>query len=354
MSVKPTDEYMHENTGEANFNESMYFNFYDRDAKLGGFVRIGNRPNEHYAEMTMAVYLPDHTALFMYKRPQIVDNKKFAAGGMEFTVHEPFKRLSVSYDGHAVYLAQPLDLADPKQAFTSNPFRHVQLQLEYEGLSPMYGGEHDGTNTEMVFAKGHYEQHVRATGRIAIDGQETPISGFGLRDHSWGPRSWQSPKFYRWLTCEFDAGFGFMGSQIVTQSGSEWLSGFVFQNGENHFVHHVDLQTEWSCARPQTARTHGAGTERGGTGGFAGGAEPIGARSAHGGESLEDRYHDRLAVKLKTTAGDTFDITGKVLTMLPLRNRREGKVTRISEGLTEWRCGAHVGYGWSEYLDQMD
>lgn len=313
MAVKPSDEYMHENTGEANFNESMYFNFYDRDAKLGGFVRIGNRPNEHYAEMTVAVYLPDHTALFMYKRPQIADNSRFAAGGLEFTVHEPFKRLSVSYDGHAVFLVQPLDLADPKQAFTSNPFRHVQLELDYAGLSPMYGGEHDGTNTEMVFAKGHYEQHVRATGRVTIDGQESAIRGFGLRDHSWGPRSWQSPKFYRWLTCEFDDGFGFMGSQIVTVNGTEWLSGFVFQNGENHFVHHVDLHTD-----------------------------VIG----------DERYHDQLTVKLQTAKG-AFDITGKVLTMLPLRNRRDGKVTRISEGLTEWRHGNHVGYGWSEYLDQM-
>lgn len=314
MTLKPSDEYMHENTGEANFNESMYFNFYDRDAQLGGFVRIGNRPNEHYAEMTIAVYLPDRTALFMYKRPQIADNSRFAAGGMAFTVHEPFKRLSVAYDGHAVYLARPLDLADPKQAFMSNPYRHVQLHLDYEGLSPMYGGEHDGTNTEMVFAKGHYEQHVCAVGRISIDGKDTPIRGFGLRDHSWGPRSWQSPKFYRWLTCEFDDGFGFMGSQIVTQSGSEWLSGFVFRHGENQFVHHVDLHTDVTGP---------------------------------------DRYHDTLRVKL-TTADASFDITGKVLTMLPLRNRRDGKVTRISEGLTEWRHGEHVGYGWSEYLDQMD
>ena len=48
-----------------------------------------------------------------------------------------------------------------------------------------------------------------------------------------------------------------------------------------------------------------------------------------------------------------LDITGRVLTMLPLRNRKEGKVTRISEGMTEWRCGAPVGYGLSEYLDQV-
>ena len=28
-------------------------------------------------------------------------------------------------------------------------------------------------------------------------------------------------------------------------------------------------------------------------------------------------------------------------------------VTRISEGMTEWRCDGRVGYGLSEYLDQI-
>jgi predicted secreted hydrolase len=86
------------------------------------------------------------------------------------------------------------------------------------------------------FARGHYEQHMRVEGTIRVCDDEWNLDGFGLRDHSWGPRSWQSPKFYRWLTCEFDEGFGFMGSQIVMQNGVELLSGFVFKDGENHFV----------------------------------------------------------------------------------------------------------------------
>jgi hypothetical protein len=315
MTIEPNDEYMHENTGEGNFNESMYFNFYDRSARTGGFARIGNRPNERYAEMTLALYQPDGTALFMYKRPEIPDNSKFGAGGMTFGVVEPFKHLTVSYEGHAVYLERPLDLEDPRRAFTSNPYRQVSLCLDYHGLSPIYGGVNEAENAEMVFAKGHYEQHVRAAGVLSVEGQKTAVAGFGLRDHSWGPRSWQSPKYYRWLTCEFAENFGFMGSQIVTQAGSEWLSGFVFQNGENHFVHRFELKTDWNGP---------------------------------------ERYHDRLEVTLHTSSAGTFEITGKVLTMLPLRNRRDGKVTRISEGLTEWRCGEHVGYGWSEYLDQMN
>ena len=312
MSVKPSDEYMHENSGEPNFNESMYFNFYDRSARCGAFARIGNRPNERYAEMTVAIYQPDGTALFNFKRPAIADNSAFAAGGMRFEVVEPFKHLTVSYDGHAVYLAQPLDLEDPRQAFTGNPHKPVSLTLDWYGLSPMYGGE-GPQSSEMVFARGHYEQHGRASGTFAVDGAARRVEGFGLRDHSWGPRSWQSPAYYRWLIGQFDAGFGFMGSQIVTQAGTELLTGFVFKDGENHFVHTLELETQWK--------------------------DP-------------GHYHDHLNLTLHSGAG-TVNISGRVLTMLPLRNRRDDKVTRISEGLTEWRCGEHVGYGWSEYLDQV-
>lgn len=313
MSVKPTDEYMHDNSGEPNFNESMYVNFYDRTARCGAFARIGNRPNERYAEMTIAVYQPDGTALFNFKRPEIADNSGFAAGGMRFDVVEPFKHLTVSYDGHAVFLARPLDLEDPRRAFTDNPHRPVSLALDWYGLSPMYGGE-GPQSQEMVFARGHYEQHGRALGTLTVDGVACHVEGYGLRDHSWGPRSWQSPAYYRWLIGQFDAGFGFMGSQIVTQAGSELLSGFVFKNGENHFVHNLELETEWK--------------------------DP-------------GHYHDRLNLTLHSSAG-TVEISGRILTMMPLRNRRDAKVTRISEGLTEWRCGDHVGYGWSEYLDQIE
>ena len=298
---------MHANSGEANFNESMSFNFYDRRSRFGAFARIGNRPNERYAEMTIAVYQPDGTALFNYKRPEIADNSAFAAGGMGFAVVEPFKHLRVTYDGHAVYLAQPLDLEEPRQAFTGNPHKPLALDLDWYGLSPMYGGE-GAESSDMVFAKGHYEQQGRAAGTLTVDGVAHRVEGFGLRDHSWGPRSWQSPSYYRWLIGQFDDGFGFMGSQIVTQGGSQLLSCFVFKDGQNHLVQQLEVHTDWK--------------------------DP-------------GHYHDRIELTLHSTTGDVR-ISGRVLTMLPLRNRRDGKVTRISEGLTEWRCGEHIGYGWSE------
>jgi hypothetical protein len=43
--------------------------------------------------------------------------------------------------------------------------------------------------------------------------------------------------------------------------------------------------------------------------------------------------------------------------LIPLRNRRELdgelKVTRITEAMTEYRCGDRVALGMSEYLDQI-
>jgi len=53
-----------------------------------------------------------------------------------------------------------------------------------------------------------------------------------------------------------------------------------------------------------------------------------------------------------------YDIEGKVMSLIPLRNRRktpagEDLMTRITEGMTEYRCDGHVGYGLSEYLDQI-
>ncbi len=43
--------------------------------------------------------------------------------------------------------------------------------------------------------------------------------GFGLRDHSWGPRFWQAPWYYRWLTANVGQDFGFMGSRVARRTG---------------------------------------------------------------------------------------------------------------------------------------
>ena len=325
LRLDPADEYMHPLEAASNFNESMYFNVYDPQGRVGGFLRLGNRANEGYAEMTTCLYLPDGRVAFTYHRPQISDNDAFDAGGMRFEVVEPFERLRASYEGKICVLERPLEMADPRKAFTENPWTDCAVDLDYRGISPMLGGEpvnDDGSPIEedagQGFARGHYEQHVGARGAIRVGDEEWVVDGYGLRDHSWGPRFWQSPYWYRWLTGNFADDGGFVVSIITARDGSQRVGGVWLEDGAYSYLTGATIETDW--------RT-------------------------------DDRYHDHIRAVART-ADSEHVIEGTVLSLIPLRNRRttpEGEqlVTRISEGMTEWRCDGKVGYGLSEYLDQI-
>ncbi len=324
LRLEPADEFMHEIGPEPTFNESMYFNVYDAGSRLGGWFRIGNRANEGYAEMTVCLYLPDGRVGFMFKRPAIADNAAFDAGGMRIACEEPFKRLSVRFTGKVVVLHDPLAMADPRAAFADNPYETAEVDLTYSRISDMFGGEpeesHERPGEE--FARGHYEQLVDAKGTIRVGEDTWTVVGSGLRDHSWGPRTWQAPWYYRWLTCAAEPSpggpvtdsWGFMGSRIARPDGEGTRSGFVWDGGTLHLCKDVQLRTQWAG---------------------------------------EDSYHRQVSLDL--TSGERhWHATGRVLNLIPLRNRRNGRVTRISEGLTEWTLDdGRVGHGLSEYLDQI-
>lgn len=211
---------MHELGPEPNFNESMYFNVFDPTSGLGGWFRVGNRANERQAEMTVCLYLPEGQVGFMFKRPEIADNDSFNAGGLKFAVVTPFEELTVDFAGKVVILDDPLQMVDPKAAFISNPYETCEVHLRYLGRSAMFGGEPDNPHERPgeEFAKGHYEQLVEARGTITVGDREWEVTGFGLRDHSWGPRYWQAPWYYRWLTANFGPDFGMMISRVPART----------------------------------------------------------------------------------------------------------------------------------------
>ncbi len=113
--MEPQDEYMHALEEASNFNESMYFNVFDPSERVGGFLRLGNRANEGYAELTTCLYLPDGRVAFTYNRPKIANNDAFDAGGTRFEVVTPFEELRTTYDGKLALLTEPLQMADPRR-----------------------------------------------------------------------------------------------------------------------------------------------------------------------------------------------------------------------------------------------
>lgn len=325
VRLEPADEYPHPPGEAKNYNESMYFNVFDPKTMAGGWFRIGNRPNENYAEVSVCLYLPDGRIAFAFARPAISGNSEMKAGGLSVEVVEPFKALKVRYEGKALLLARPHEMADPKAAYRANPSVACTVTLDYEGVSPMYGGETvnaDGSplaiDPEKSFAKAHYEQHCAAKGVVTVGDERFEIDGFGLRDKSWGPRHWQAIEWYRWCPMNFGRDFGMMLSVIGDGAGGVRQGGMVFRDGQYDLISECAIESDWDANGYQTA----------------------------------------LRAKVKTEAGESYDVTGRVLSLIPLRNRRtapDGRElqTRITEGMTEYRCGDLVGYGLSEYLDQI-
>jgi hypothetical protein len=154
---------------------------------------------------------------------------------------------------------------------------------------------------------------MKVSGTIQVDdGPVMEIQGHGLRDHSWGPRYWQSTPSYRWITGNFGDDTGMVISIVGERAGG------VFQKGKDEIIQIKDVQLE---------------------------------------TKYEDasNYHQSLSAKVTLANGETHTVDGVVKGFIPLRNRRSGMFTHIGEGMTEYTLdGTRKGYGLSEYLDQAE
>lgn len=318
--MRPEDDYPHPVGPESNFNESMYCYLHDLGSGLNGFVRLANRPNEGPGERTICLYLPDGRLAFSFARPEITSNDAFDAAGLRFEVREPLRRVDVSFAGRVSLIEDPAAMADPQRALSASPTADGEINLTVRAVAPPF--EHSFDTAEGSFAPNHYEQLLSVVGTVRIGEWATMIGGPGLRDHSWGPRHWQTPWFYRWVHGSTD-GFGFMGAYFGRPDGSAIRGGFVWDGSTLHQLDTIELVTERD--------------ER---------DEQVG-----------------ITVVLRGQGGER-KVRGRVRSKVPLRNRRNRRdsggsggrelVTRIVEGSTTWTLDdGRVLHGMSEYLDQI-
>ena len=271
---------------------------------------MGNRANEGYAELTAIVWNPDGSALFTYAKPEISHNDGWDAGGLKVEVIKPCELVRTTFSGRVLSLADPTAMRDPGKAFKENPREELRIDLHHTGVGPMYGHvgeEGDGNN----FARSHTEQHMKVSGTLQLgDAEPLEFNGWGLRDHSWGPRFWQATPSYRWITGNFGDDLG----MVVTTNG-EGQGGGVFHEREDLIkIKSASVTTEYRA---------------------------------------DSNYHKALKAELVLEDGRQRVLEGRVMGYIPLRNRRAGANTHVGEGMTEYTLdGERVGYGLSEYLDQ--
>ena len=320
--LSPQDEFTHPPGPEINFNESVYVNAFDDRTGVGGWIRLGNRVNEGHAELSVVLYLPDGRIAAQFKRPKIGHNNSFDAGGLRFDVVEPMRRLDATYEGEVMIVERPDDLRDPAQLLKTAPRAPCSLRWRLNTISPQHGGEPTTPDQPTMYGRdfslGHFNQHLSAEGDIQVGGERWTLApGHGWRDHSWGPRWWTNIVWYRLLLAAFPDGRGFMIHKIADSDNSARRSGVLLLDGRYHEIADFDLLTEWTPAKDPS----------------------------------------RIRVNVITECGKRASIAGQVLSLAPLRNRREEGdrtlISRIAEGHTRWTWDGAIGYGMSEYIERV-
>ncbi len=318
--LEPRDEFPHQPDPTDTFNESVYMNGFDPAQRMGGWMRLGNRANEGYAEVSVCLYLPGGRIACQFQRPSIDGNDRFDAGGLCYECVEPFKRCDMSYEGELLLLDDPELLRNPGTLFEQAPRADASVSWVGSGLSPVHGGEPSTAEQETLygrdFSRGHFNQHTRIVGSIRVGHEEWTLDGFGWRDHSWGPRTWQAIYAYRLLLANFGEDRGFMLLKNIAPDGRARRLGVMLIDGAYEELVDLDVATKWNAsADPESVRVAVATPER---------RELIEAR---------------------------------VITLAPLRNRRpageEVLVSRIAEGFTEFTWGDRTGYGIIEYIERI-
>ena len=325
--LRAEDDFNHPVEPHPFFNESRYVHLIDGRQGIGGWFRIGQRANQGFSEMTVCLYLPGGRVGFMFAKPAYVSTGGIEAAGLRFDFDVPLRQSRLRYAGPVYLLADGAAMEDPRTAFVPQAQVDAEIALSFNAVVPAHGGEllgDDGAPFDegegRYFARAHFDQSVRGHGTLRVGGERWSLDGYGLRDHSWGPRLWQAIPWYRWFPCTFDDGFAIC--VIVVQKGDGELleAGFVHDGGGTlRHVHGVRLQTRYDARNWPTGFTL----------------------------SFED------------DAGRRSQIEGEVLASVPCRHWRrlpDGRTdkSRIMECLTRFRLGERTGFGMAEYLDHQD
>jgi hypothetical protein len=316
-----TDEYPHAPGDELHFNESVYVNAFDHARELGGWIRLGNRANEGYAELAVCLYLPDGRIACQFQRPSIADNQRFSAGGLSYEVITPHREVAMRFSGEVMLVPDPGLFREPKRLFAESPRAACELEWVVQGCSPIHGGLPCEPGQQTMFGRdfslGHFNQHTTVRARSRIGDSDLSFEGYGWRDHSWGPRLWQNILFDRGFYASFGPQHGITLLKIANRDGGIRRAGVLFVDGHYEPVMDLDVLTEWDARKDPTAV--------------------------------------QLSVR---TASHKAIIRGQVISNAPLSNkRRYGEATlhsRIAEAFTRFEWDGRIGFGMTEYVEQLD
>ncbi|MFN0095585.1 MAG: hypothetical protein ACKVVT_12530 [Dehalococcoidia bacterium] len=324
--MDPRDEFMHPVGEDRAWSESYYFNFYDGETGVGMFARMGFRANDGTVDGLCGIYLGGRHVAFIYARERLPEPyDTLRAGGLSLERREPFKRWGVKYSGPAQDIADDRVLITRRKERPADWFTpaHAEMDLTFEALNDPYYTPGSGLH-------GHFEQVGRVHGVVSVGDSRVAVDGFGVRDKSWGPRTWQAgnrpageqPKqapveddatprpFMHWFSLNFGPDLA-IGSSCGRRGDEMRGGGWVWRDGQNFVLEDVLVTS-----------TYDPGTI----------------------------LHDSLVLTGKDSGGKEHRVEGKLITVTATKIPMPGGgATFVNEGLARFETGGKVGYGIAEY-----
>jgi len=287
----------------ADWNESFYFNLYDKEKDICAFMRIGLKPNKNEKSMLCYIMMPDGSVLSVRDvEPCKVTELK--VNGLQFRRIVPEKEWKMEFTG-----TMKRTLGDSIER------RNVEFSLSYEAANKIFdyrdcaaGGKEVVSQVE---AAEHTEQFGKIRGDLTIAGETINVKGFGEKDHAWGLTDWMAPTMWIWFSCQFSERFAFNLMKLIV--GTEVVdAGYIHIDGDNRPIVRADLITEY---------VKGGGPKN-------------------------------IRMWLTEKDGTVHEVQADVLrsTKLPFGGILEKSVAVMHEALARFQLGNEVGYGVVEYL----
>jgi len=164
--MEPRDEYIHDYPEDldAPWKENWYYNFIDRKNGVWGINHISLMRHTNKGRFS-CVHVVDDQILPYSNRIDIADLKETTDGKLKVEVIEPFKKFKVTFDG-------PMH----------------RLELDYEGIFPVYLYKRPVQSKDQPLSVDHYRQTCIARGTLTKGDDTRRIECYCDRDHTWGFR----------------------------------------------------------------------------------------------------------------------------------------------------------------------
>ncbi len=309
MTERWTDEHetdiLHQFGTHLDWNESFYFNMYDRKQDICAFMRIGLRPNRGEKGMLCYFLMPDGSNIGT-RSTEPLENTQLASSGLKLERVAPEKEWKLQFKGMM------------KHTVGSDIHREdVSFDLTYRAISRTFDyrecftGEREAP--EVADASEHTEQLGSVEGFAVMDGKTVSLSGLGERDHSWGMRDWAAPSVWVWLSCQFSQRLAFNATRLIV--GKDVMDGgFLFRDGANVPIVKADIITEY----------HKEGGPK------------------------------AIKMWLMEKSGEVHELEAEILRSMkmPFSVSTERSVSVMYEALARFRMGDETGYGIAEYLNR--